>query len=163
MSGFHMKAWLDEHVVPRMSALRIYSCLHRGTPPTDILVWLIAGPVPGQPHRDDFDPKAWPLGVKHLIDEGFRFDYTREAALIKVDDKVITMFGGDGTPLVTSDCVASVRLFQPQEDGVRLLLHVACRYPAGADAVAAIKGLFGLFPNEPMEVIQSFGTRFGQA
>lgn len=187
--AFEMKEWLDEHVVPLTQVsppLRIYSFIWNGTPPKEILVWLLAGlpaapelepdePVPdilnaGLPESgDDFDETAWACAAKRIIDAGFRFDLTREQQMVQVESGLIPVFGGDGAPLFGKAGLASLRLVRTLDDGITLILQVACQFPGndqlspGQHAAAACKGFYSLFDESPLDVIRVHGAVFGQA
>jgi hypothetical protein len=116
------------------------------------------------------DPSAWPKATKRLLDEeGFRFDYTREQLAVQVDGRVFNLFGGDGAPLYNPEGMASVRLFRQRDDGIPLIVQIACQYKsadgvdAGHLAAAAAKAFYDLFDVSPLEVCQKYGAVFGQA
>ena len=197
-TSFEMKNWLDKEVVPFLAGpptLRIYHPFWNGMPPKDVLVVLMAGDESkdnctrchqpkGQPHRGidcasdgciygekDFDPTAWPAAAKRLLaNDGFRFDFTREAIAITHDGGIFNAFGGDGAPVFSPDGMASVRLFK-KTDGIGLIAQVGCLFwktdehaSSGIMAAAAVKGFFEQFDTEnPMEVCAKYAVPFGQA
>jgi hypothetical protein len=205
MADFDLKKWLDEHVVPltnKEPRLRIYSFIWNGNPPKEVLVWLLAGCEPiaqppepaGVPDEVDaqvkliaedmraalapteFDESAWPRAVKRLLEEDdFRFDFLREQQMVKLENGLVPVFGGDGAPLFGKEGTASARLFRKMDDGIGLILQVGCHYPGteataeldamnpGKHAAAAVKGFFALFDDNPMIVCQKFGAAFGAA
>lgn len=168
-AAFNLKQWLDDHVVPVAKAdpkipLTIHASMHNGSPPKEILVFLLAG------HEDpEFDETHWPQAVKRLLEAGFKFDFTREVQLIPINGAMVPIFGGDGTPLISPTGMASVRLFRKFEDGVGLVLQVGCQYKpagdhsAGHRAAAGVKTFFALFEKDPVTVCQTFSAPFGQA
>ena len=183
MADFEMKKWLDKNVIEPLThqepKSHIYSWVWNGTPPKEILVWLLAGPPekeadPSSPPSSDpppFDPASWPKLIRRLLEEdGFRFDYLREQQMVEVAGSLIPIFGGDGAPLFAKDGMASARLFRKGEDGISLILQVGCSFPAtehlspGLNAAAAVKAFFGLFGEEnPLTVCAKYGAVFGQA
>lgn len=165
---FDKKKWLDTHCVPLLGTgedkLSIYSALWNGDPPSEVLVFLLA---------PEAHASSWGLHVKRLLDDGWRFDFLREQALVKSDTGLIPIFGGDGAPLFGKDGMASVRLFRRIVDerdevtgsrsGVSLILQVGAKFPSGIDAAAAVKGFFALFDQNALAVCQSFAAPFGAA
>jgi hypothetical protein len=178
MASFDQKKWLDDHVVPLLQGnppLSLYHPFWNGVPPKDVLVLLLA-----EEQRDEeseFDPSAWPRAVKRLIDDhGFCFDFTREQIAVHMDHGLLNLFGGDGAPLFNPEGMASARLYRKEPDGIGLIVQVACRYPStaqvgdapreltpGEHAAAATKAFYALFEENPLEVCQKYGARFGQA
>jgi len=166
MSDFDMKKWLDSHVVPLLNQepnLRIHHPFWNGMPPRDVLVIAMAGELEENSDQE-FDPSAWPRAIQRLLQtDGFRFDFTREQIAISHEGGIFNAFGGDGAPLFNPEGLASARLFRKEDDGIGLILQVACRYPNGTDAAAATKTFYGLFEENPLEVCQKYGAVFGQA
>ena len=169
---FDKKKWLDSHVVPLIedNDLRIHSFIWNGNPPEDILVWLRIFPAGGDddPKEIELDPMRWAVAVKELLEQGWRFDFTREQQLVNLTGGVIKAFGGDGAPVFNKEGMASVRLFHKQDDGIGLILQIGCQFwsveglTAGMHAAAAVKGFFGLFDTEnPLEVCAKYGASFG--
>lgn len=182
MAAFQMKEWLDRNVVPLLSDdLKIYSFVWNGDPPKQILVWLVASSCALARTGDDeraaspeFSPTQWPRATHRLIVEhDFRFDYTREQQMVRLESGLIPIFGCDGAPLFGKEGTAAVRLFRRMNDGVDLILQVGCTYPPvgdgskklspGQHAAAAVKGFFGLFDVPALQVCQKFSAPFGQA
>jgi hypothetical protein len=167
-----MKKWLDTHVVPltqQEPQSSIYSFIWNGTPPKEILVWLV---VEHEPTDDKpFNPAAWPELVRRLVvDQDFKFDYLREQQMVQLENGLVPVFGGDGAPLFGKEGMASARLFRKQDDGISLILQVGCKFPplegmsAGQHASAAVKAFFSLFGDEnPLTVCSKYGAVFGQA
>lgn len=192
---FDMKSWLDDNVVPAINEkpLAIYSFIWNGNPPKEILVWLSTlserckrcGTLRGEPSGEecaaqdcDWQPEAtdWAQAVKELLEDGWRFDYTREQQLVAIGNQTVKAFGGDGAPLFSPDGMASVRLFRKMEDGTGLILQVACKFwpleprdglpgmTPGEHAAWAVKGFFAQFQDgNPLEVCAKYGAQFGAA
>jgi hypothetical protein len=164
-----MKKWLDTHVVPltkQEPRTFIYSFIWNGTPAKQIMVWLMTGQPPeeGKALQKVFDPQAWPLAAKRLLqEEGFFFDFTRETQLVRMQDQsVIQIFGGDGAPLYNPEGTAALRLFK-KVDNIELILQVGCKYPDGKEAGAATKGFYAMFDESPMEVVAKYTSPWGAA
>jgi len=189
---FDMKKWLDFNVVPliKEKPLKIHSFIWNGNPAKEVLVWLktelkvckrcknpeASPPVMGldcQTAGCDYqpDPMDWGNAVKELLEDGFKFDYTREQVLITLGAGMVKAFGGDGSPLFNPEGMASARLFRKTEaDGVGLIIQVGCQFwpvegmSAGTHASAAVKGFFDLFDTKnPLEVCAKYGAVFGAA
>ena len=153
--SFDQKAWLDANVLPVLGTddrLAIYSALWNGAPPTEVLVFLLAHAAP-----------AWGPHVKRLLEDGWRFDFLREAQVVKSEGGLIHVFGGDGAPLFGTNCMVSVRLFRKLEDGIGLILQIGCRHDNGTTAAQTIKDFFGQFDQDAMQVCSSFSAPFGAA
>lgn len=196
MASFEMKEWLDQHVVPlknKSPLSRIHSFIWNGSPPKEILVWLLCGDQhfvptsracgkstelaeraikqPEQPEKPAFKPHDWPDLLRRLLDKDeFRFDYLREQQMVAIGDGLVPVFGGDGAPLFSKDGMASARLFRKMEDGICLILQLGCKYPKtdeltpGMHASSAVKAFFKLFGDEnPLTVCSKYGAVFGQA
>lgn len=162
---FDQKGWLDDQIVPLLGdsdPLKIYSALWNGTPPTEVLVFLLA---PADP------PSAWGIHVKRLLDNGWRFDFLREQQMVKADEGVVPIFGGDGAPLFGKDGMTSVRLFKRLTDRGDLakpleracIVQVGCRFGSALVATQAIKDFFKLFDLNPLEVCAAMAAPFGAA
>lgn len=191
---FDQKAFLDHHVIPvcKPLGLKLHSVLWNGSPPRDVLVFLLAGGVIPD-HVDDgdddgdnewtqiaraaaaqvtaananagaglVDPAAWPVAIKRLLDAGLRFDFTREPQTVPHDGGLIVIFGGDGAPLIGEAGMVSVRLWI-KVGTVGLILQVGCKYSGALDAAAAVKAFFGLFDDQPVQVVAKFAAQFGAA
>lgn len=162
-SPHDIKPWLDRHVIPLLIAdppASLHSFLWKGSPLTDVLVWALCDPA---------TPTAWPqLAHRLLTADDFRFDFTREAEMVPLGTSLVPIFGGDGTPTLLPNGMASVRLFRTEDDGTHLLLQLGCRFtlgesPSGHQGAEAIKAFFALFDASPIAVCQQFGALFGQA
>jgi hypothetical protein len=157
-----MKEWLDKHVVPFLSAppphptLTIHSFIWRGSPPEEVLVWLLADPA---------SPTDWQIAVRRLLEKnGFSFDYTREGTAVNLNGTLVSIFGGDGAPFFNKAGTAMCRLFRRERDGTNLILDVGCRYGNVMAAKEAVKGFFGQFDGEnPVELCARFAPKFGAA
>lgn len=152
--GVNMKAWLDKHVVPCLAGTpeaKLHSFLHQGDPPSDVLVFVQAE-----------TPDLWPELVRRLLEDGFVFDFTREATLVRVGAQVISIFGGDGTPFFNAE-TAMVRLYRKVDD-VNLMLEVGGRFAASGIASEQVKRFYGLFPDtDPSALVAKYRPSFGAA
>ena len=164
-----MKTWLDKHVVPltkQEPKTFIYSFIWNGTPPKQIMVWLMTGQPPEEKKEMAaiFDHSAWPMAAKRLLEnDQFYFDFTRETQMVRMQDgQVIQIFGGDGAPLYNPGGTAALRLFRKVED-IELIVQVGCKYPDGKSAAAATKGFYAMFEESPMEVIVKYTSPWGAA
>lgn len=166
---FDNKKWLDEHIVPLIkdNDLRIHSFIWNGNPPKEFLTWLRIYPAGGD-DKEDLDPLRWAAAIKELLEQGWRFDFTREQQLINLKEGVIQAFGGDGAPVFGKEGMASVRLFR-KEDAIGSIIQIGCQFwsveglTAGMHAAAAVKGFFELFDENPLEVCAKYGAPFGMA
>jgi hypothetical protein len=154
-----LKAWLDAHVVPLLLGpppVTIHSFIWRGSPPEEVMVWLLARPE---------DPLDWQLAVRRLLEtEGFSFDYTREAMAVNVNGVMVSVFGGDGAPFFNKEGMAMCRLFRHEKDGTNLILDVGWHGGSVMLAKEAVKGFFLQFEGvNPVELCAKFAPRFGQA
>jgi hypothetical protein len=153
--AFEQKTWLDAQVLPVLGSddkLQIHSVLWNGSPPAEVLVFLLA---PSSP--------TWGTHLKRLLDDGWRFDFLREAQVIKADAGLIHVFGGDGAPLFGKNGMVSARLYKKLEDGIGLILQVGHQHESGVDAAQAVKTFFGQFDQNALQVCASFAAPFGQA
>jgi hypothetical protein len=108
------------------------------------------------------DPGAWPIAVKALLDAGFKFDFTRDIQMVRTDNGIVPIFGGDGAPQIGKNAMASVRLWGKLES-VAVILQIGCKYPTALDAAAAVKAFFGLYGDDPRVVCQKLAVPFGAA
>ena len=135
------KAWLDRHVIPLCTPdppLTFHSELHRtsGNGAFEQVIVFLLAPT----------PEGWGPAVKRLLDAGgVYFDYLREVHVARLPEKAVTLFGGDGTPFIGANGMATVRLFKRLEDGTTLLLEVGHQYKTAVEAAAAIRGFCELF------------------
>jgi len=149
---FDIKKWLDDFVVPLLQNASIHSFIWNGSPPHQILAWLLCDP-----------PSHWPQFTKHLIDHGFRFDLLREPQKVNLQGASLVIFGGDGAPFISPSSLASVRLFSRVDDR-ELILEVGAKFDDHKLAVAAVKALFDSFADlSPLEVCAKFAAPFGAA
>lgn len=161
---FDVKAWLDANVIPVLGEgderLRFYSVLWNGDPPKEILTFVLAGAeTDGKLIGND----SWGLHVKRLLEAGWRFDFLREQAVVKMEGGLVPIFGGDGAPIFGKNGMASVRLFKKMDDGIASILQVGAQFKDGIDAAAAVKGFFGLFGEDAIKICHTYGAVFGAA
>ena len=178
--SFEMKKWLDQNVVPltrKHVPSKIHSLIWKGTPPDEILVWLLTGDdqeaTATEGGSTPFNPKFWPTLVhKLIVEDGFRFDYLREHVTVPVNGEAVSAFGCDGAPLVGKNGMASVRVYRKMDDGIGLILQIGSKYPGVPElkyepakaAAQGIKDLFARFEGvDPLEVCSQYSVAFGAA
>lgn len=154
--AFDIKAWVDQNVMRADvmgdgdDRLTFHTVLWNGTPPKEILVFLLA-------------TKTWGLHVKRLLEGGWRFDFLRDHAVVQLDGTRTTLFGGDGAPFFDPAGMSSVRLWKKMDDGTQLILQVGAKWPSGPEAATAVKAFFGLFEQGPLEMVATYAATFGSA
>ena len=159
---FKIKKWLDTHIVPLITEkpLSIHSFLWRDADERDthkgriVHVWLLADPEV---------PFSWGLQCSRLIlEEGWCFDYLRDAELAQVNGQQVQMFGGNGAPMFGPSHMVSTRLFK-ELGGDHCILQVGLQLDKPERCADATKFFYSELGDNPLEAVQKYSAKWGAA